>query len=62
VFPTAQLQLCVYHINSNISSRIRAWFKGAAFDDDGDDLAASLDDEGDEDELARLIDDDFNAA
>jgi hypothetical protein len=38
VFPSAQLQLCVYHINSNISRTIRSKFKATTSNVNSDDL------------------------
>jgi hypothetical protein len=51
-FPHAQQQLCVYHINANINARIRSAWKGSINDAN----------DGSDDELTRLTEQDFAAA
>lgn len=59
VFPSAQQQLCVYHINANVRARIRSRWKGedGRSDDEADDGEAEVAD-GDDNLLSNQADTD----
>lgn len=56
MFPEAQQQLCVYHINANVRKHIYRKWKGPGANDIDDDTDES------DNELSRLTEADFDAA